>query len=100
MYSGGQLPRLLAEVRRFRLMIGVDCDEADTSIRWRSSMKHYAGLDVLVKETSVCIVDEAGNICRELKVASHPRDLVRLLEDPAWRFARRSRGGTFVAMAV
>jgi transposase len=51
-------------------------------------MKHYAGLDVSVKETSVCIVDEAGNICRELKVASHPRDLVRLLEDPAWRFAR------------
>jgi transposase len=51
-------------------------------------MKHYAGLDVSVKETSVCIVDEAGNICLELKVASHPRDLVRLLEDPAWWFAR------------
>jgi transposase len=23
-------------------------------------MKHYAGLDVSVKETSICIVDEAG----------------------------------------
>jgi transposase len=52
------------------------------------SMRHYAGLDVSVKETSVCIVDEAGNICRELKVASHPRDLVRLLKDPTWQFAR------------
>ena len=51
-------------------------------------MKHYAGLDISVKETSVCIVDEVGNICRELKVASDPRDLVRLLEDPAWRFVR------------
>lgn len=24
-------------------------------------MKHYVGLDVSVKETSVCIVDESGN---------------------------------------
>ena len=35
-------------------------------------MKHYAGLDVSVKETSVCIVDEAGKIIRELKVPSQP----------------------------
>src|SRR5258708_31091112 len=54
----------------------------------KRSMKHYAGLDVSVKETSVCIVDEAGKICREAKVASHPEDLARLLNDPAWRFAR------------
>ena len=31
-------------------------------------MEHYAGLDVLVKETSICIVDEAGRICREMKI--------------------------------
>ena len=51
-------------------------------------MKHYAGLDVSLKETSVCVLDEAGNICREVKVASHPADLVRLLEDPGWQFVR------------
>ena len=28
-------------------------------------MKHYAGLDVSVKETSMCIVDETGTVCRE-----------------------------------
>ena len=28
-------------------------------------MKHYAGLDVSVKETAICIVDENGRICRE-----------------------------------
>ena len=44
-------------------------------------MKYYAGLDVSVKETSVCIVDESGKICREVKVASHPEDLVRVLND-------------------
>jgi transposase len=51
-------------------------------------MKHYAGLDVSVKETSVCIVDEAGQICREVKVPSHPEDLVDVLKDPAWRLDR------------
>lgn len=30
-------------------------------------MKHYVGMDVSVKETSLCIVDEAGGICRELR---------------------------------
>lgn len=40
-------------------------------------MKHYAGLDVAVKETAICIVDETGKICREMKVESHPEDLVR-----------------------
>ena len=43
----------------------------------KHSMKHYAGLDVSVKETSICIVDETGKICRELKVPSDPKDLLR-----------------------
>jgi transposase len=51
-------------------------------------MKHSAGLDVAVKETSVCIVDETGKICREIKVVSHPEDLLQLLQDPAWRLER------------
>ena len=51
-------------------------------------MKHYAGLDVSVKETSICIVDEAGRICREMKVVSHPEDLLAVLCDPAWQLER------------
>ena len=51
-------------------------------------MKHYAGLDVSVKETSICIVDEAGRICREMKVVSHPEDLLAVLCGPAWRLER------------
>ena len=35
-------------------------------------MKHYAGLDVSVKETSVCVIDEGGTTIREAKVASEP----------------------------
>ncbi len=51
-------------------------------------MKHYSGLDVSVKETAVCIVDETGRICREIKVVSHPDDLVAVLQDPAWNLER------------
>jgi transposase len=46
-------------------------------------MKHYAGLDVSVKETSVCIVDETGADCHELKVPTHPDDLARVVKNPA-----------------
>ena len=35
-------------------------------------MDQFAGLDVSVNETSVCIVDETGKIVREVKVASEP----------------------------
>jgi transposase len=46
-------------------------------------MKYYAGLDVSLKETSVCILDETGAVLRELKVPSHPEDLTRILRDIA-----------------
>jgi transposase len=39
-------------------------------------MEHYAGLDVSLKETSLCIVDGAGKIIAETKVASEPEALV------------------------
>lgn len=51
-------------------------------------MKYYAGLDVSVKETSVCIVDERGTIIRERGTVSHPADLVALLSDPRLHLER------------
>ncbi len=54
-------------------------------------MKHYAGLDVSVKETSVCIMDEAGTVSREVKVPSHPQDLVWVFKYLAWRIERIGR---------
>jgi transposase len=51
-------------------------------------MDHFAGLDVSVKETSVCIVDERGKIVREVKVASEPEALLQVLGNPAYRFKR------------
>ena len=51
-------------------------------------MDHFAGLDVSVKETSVCIVDETGRIVREVKVASEPEALLPVLKNPAYHFKR------------
>jgi transposase len=42
-------------------------------------MDYFAGLDVSVKETSVCIVDNAGRFVREAKVASEPDALLGVL---------------------
>jgi transposase len=54
----------------------------------KRSMDHFAGLDVSVKETSVCILDETGKIVREVKVASEPEDLLAVLTNPAYHFKR------------
>ena len=58
-------------VLRFRLMV-----EPRSALRGlkhqmeKRSMEHYAGMDVSLKETSICIIDETGKVVREVKVAS------------------------------
>ena len=51
-------------------------------------MEHFAGLDVSVKDTSVCIVDDTGRLVREVKVASEPEALLAVLANPAYHFKR------------
>jgi transposase len=51
-------------------------------------MAYFAGLDVSVKETSVCIVDDAGKIVREVRVASEPDALLQVLANNIYRFKR------------
>ena len=40
-------------------------------------MDYYAGIDVSLEQSSVCVVDAAGKIVCEAKVASEPEALVR-----------------------
>ena len=54
----------------------------------KRSMDHFAGLDVSVKESSVCIVDDTGKIVREVKVASEPEALLQVLGNPIYHFKR------------
>src|SRR5580693_481229 len=51
-------------------------------------MDYFAGLDVSVKETSVCIVDNEGRLVREVKVASEPEALLQVLMIPGQPFKR------------
>jgi len=44
-------------------------------------MQYYVGLDVSVKETSVCIVDKAGKVMREVKVATKPVAILAVLTE-------------------
>ena len=39
-------------------------------------MDHYAGVDVSLEASSVCVVDASGKIVRETKVSSEPENLI------------------------
>src|SRR4051794_7171999 len=41
-----------------------------------TAMEYYAGIDVSLKDSSVCVVDATGRIVREVKVLSEPEALV------------------------
>ncbi len=56
-------------------------------------MDYFAGLDVSVKETSVCIVDDAGKIVREARVASEPEALLQVLTLYRFKKLGRCRSG-------
>lgn len=51
-------------------------------------MKHCAGLDVSVKETAICIVDETGKIVREAKLTTEPEEIVALLTEGGFEYLR------------
>ncbi|TIS98794.1 MAG: IS110 family transposase, partial [Mesorhizobium sp.] len=44
-------------------------------------MKYFAGLDVSLEETAICVVDESGRIVKETRVASEPEALSRALRE-------------------
>lgn len=43
-------------------------------------MKYYAGMDVSLEETTICVVDETGRIVKELRALSEPPALIVALE--------------------
>jgi transposase len=43
-------------------------------------MDYYAGIDVSLEQSSVCVVEASGRIVREAKVASEPAALVRFFQ--------------------
>jgi transposase len=41
-------------------------------------MEYFAGTDVSLKDSSICVIDAAGRIMREVKVASEPEATLRM----------------------
>jgi transposase len=54
-------------------------------------MAHFVGLDVSVKETSVCVVDDSGTVLFERKTPTEPEDIILLLT---------SIGGDYVRVGI
>ena len=51
-------------------------------------MRYYAGLDVSLEETAMCIVDETGKVIRELRAAIEPDALIETLAATGLGFER------------
>ena len=51
-------------------------------------MVHFVGLDVSVKTTSVCVVDDAGKVILEQKVPTDPADIIATLTSLDVSFGR------------
>src|SRR2546422_6845424 len=49
---------------------------------------HFVGLDVSVKETSVCVVDDTGKVILEQKVPTEPADIITLLSSLGVSYGR------------
>src|SRR5438067_12051485 len=53
------------------------------SQRWRAAMEHYVGLDVSLKQTSICVVNQAGSVVREGVVDSEPEAIAAFVRSKA-----------------
>ena len=51
-------------------------------------MSYYAGLDVSLEETAICVVDGAGRIVKEMRAPSEPEALVAALRETGLAFER------------
>ena len=51
-------------------------------------MVYFAGLDVSVKTTSVCVIDDAGKVVLEQRVPTEPADIIAVLTSLGVSFGR------------
>ena len=52
-------------------------------------MRYFAGLDVSLEETAICVVDENGVIVKEVRATSEPEALIVALREVGLPLERR-----------
>ena len=62
-------------------------------------MEHYAGIDVSLEYSSVCVVNATGKIVREAKVASDPACVDQLVQ-VTWLRTEPDRAGSWAVVAM
>src|SRR6516164_9851073 len=50
---------------------------------WRAAMEYYVGLDVSLKQTSICVVNQVGSVVREGVVDSEPEAIAAFVRSKA-----------------
>src|SRR5215203_5833330 len=45
-----------------------------------AAMDHYAGLDVSLEETAICVVDGTGRMVKEMRAVTEPEALIAALK--------------------
>ena len=63
-------------------------------------MEYFAGLDVSLETVNVCIVNAAGDILLEKKIAAEPAAIVHLLKSFGSPFKRIGRSGANLVLAL
>ena len=63
-------------------------------------MEYYVGLDVSLKQTSICVVDQTGSVVRESVVDSDPEAISVYVRKGAGRDTHRPRDRTDVHLAM
>src|SRR6478672_11791784 len=76
------LPPASSEAGRLSLRVmvcGMGSDWLGPEHHRGTAMDHYVGIDVSLELSSLCVLDAAGQIVREAKVASDPEALIGFL---------------------
>jgi transposase len=87
-YRGGCAGRYQDERSPFSYDRRIGVDLTSEIEEGAMTMAHFVGLDVSVKETTVCVVDEVGKVVLEQKVPTEPDDIVVLLTSMGEAYGR------------
>src|ERR1700712_3548221 len=85
------LPPVISEAGRLSLRVmvcGTGSERLGPKHHRGTAMDHYVGIDVSLELSSLCVLDAAGQIVREAKVASEPEALIGFLTGLALPLAR------------